>query len=44
MAFKKGKPKTGGREKGDENKITQDSKEIFRLISVEHILFCLTIC
>ena len=32
MAFKKGKPKTGGREKGVENKITQDGKEIFRLI------------
>jgi len=32
MAFKKGKPKTGGREKGVENKITQDGREIFRLI------------
>lgn len=29
MAFKKGKPKTGGREKGVENKITQDAKERF---------------
>lgn len=29
MAFKKGKPKTGGREKGVENKITQDARERF---------------
>ena len=30
--FEKGHTKKGGRDKGVENKITQDSKEIFRLI------------
>jgi hypothetical protein len=30
MAFKKGKPKTGGKKKGVPNKITRDIKEAYR--------------
>jgi hypothetical protein len=40
MAFKKGKPKTGGREKGVENKITQDARARFMDImegEVDHV-------
>ena len=40
MAFKKGKPKTGGREKGIENKVTQDARARFMDImegEVDHV-------
>lgn len=30
MAFEKGKPKTGGRDKGVENKVTQDARILFK--------------
>lgn len=29
MAFEKGKPKTGGRQKGVQNKVTRSVKEVF---------------
>jgi hypothetical protein len=40
MAFKKGKPKTGGRQKGIENKVTQDARARFMDImegEVDHV-------
>ena len=32
MPFKKGKPKTGGKEKGSLNKATRDIKEAYRML------------